>query len=772
MELKNFFVQDDQGNKLPGATCYLYGRGTENLITNVVNATGDIMSNPFLSDEQGLVQFGAANGLYDVRVVSGQRDYRIHLQFNDVNDDLAAARSYATQSETARDAAVLSKGVAASVAQGLATTVSGEHFSVASTDTNEYLILYKNTAGTATEVKRYPSVRAIAGSVKSFVTLESMLADLTAEDKVRGLVTNDSIVENNGWYEKVGASGAGTWVQLGGQPAVVTEANDASEELIGVLADESGVVPLGFDKNGDTHIGGLEFETRNYNDVFPQILHPVTDDNGRVVDGYDPVTGESYAVPMSLRAVKTRLDRLESMAAPSFFDEAYPTATVSNRTVTVGGDLRKEGAAYPLSGSVSVPATASVSVGPITGNLVYNSVMHLTDGQAADGTYRRVKHAFNVKVTRISDSVLLTAGVDYSVSSDGTNSTLTGLLSTAPTVPVSVTYSYFKERYDVVQLNTETLALEVVLGQERSIDAHESFYRARATNGCIALYYTYVFGESLKLIDVSAWLDGYPGRLHAGKFPAIRQHAQRCLSRVLGKLARGTAIKLAGYGDSITAQGNGTFYDYFANGIHRDRSEHYGGLYPYDTRLLAGLYDTGDGEGRVHVKTGINWTVKSFLESRFGATISYENWGIGGTTSAATEYNGLWPARFSPVLASKPDLAIIAFGMNELGSAATYANVRSMAEQLIAGGADVIIVGVPRRNALSENLAGWRYTNRALRRAAIDAGAAYAPIAEVADDAYLGYLGIAPLSLSATNMINHPGYRELDLYGKVVCSLF
>jgi hypothetical protein len=776
LELKNFFVQDDQGNKLPGATCYVYGRGTENLLTNVVSVTGGTLTNPFKSDENGLVQFAAANGLYDVRVVTDTRDFRIHLQFNDVDDDLAAAQGYAHRAEAALDASLLSRGNASSIEDGLAKTVDGEFFSVASDDVNEFVILYKNTAGTAVEVKRYPSAKAIAGSVKSFKTLALMLLDLSADDEVRAMVTNDQILENNGWYEKVGASGAGSWIQLNDQPAVITVANDVSEEMIGALVGVGGKATITFDKKGDVHIGSLEQETRNYHDWFPQIWKPVRDSSFRIVDGYDPVTGESYAVPIALGPIKARLDVLEAVGLPrdiGIYDEAYPKATVTGRVVTIGGELRKEGASFLISGSVTIDATASVAGVAFTGNLPYNAILHLTDGQAADDSYRRVKHAFNTKVTRIADSVLLTLGVDYALSADGTNSTLTGLVSTAVSTPVSVVYDYKKERYDLIQLNTETLALEVIKGVERSLDAHENFYRAKPTNGCIPLYYVYVYGETVTLIDASAWLEGYPGRLHSAGFPAIRQHAQRCLSKVMGKLIRGETIRMAGYGDSITAQGNGTIPDLAtANGPFRDRTEHYGTLYPYDTRVLAGLYDLGDGVGLRHVKTGSLWTLKTYLESRFGVTITYDNWGIGSTTSAATENNGLWPARFNPLLASKPDLAILGFGMNELGSATTYANMRSIAEQLITGGAEIIILGVPRRNYMSENINGWRYTNRMLRRVALDVGAAYVPYADVADDVSIGCLGIAPKTLCSTNMVNHPGYREVELYGKLICSLF
>lgn len=95
MELKNFFAQDDAGNILSAATCYLYVRGTENLVEVLQGANGLALSNPFVSDQQGLVQFAAPNGLYDLRVVKGPRDYRLRMQCNDVTETTAAAENAA-----------------------------------------------------------------------------------------------------------------------------------------------------------------------------------------------------------------------------------------------------------------------------------------------------------------------------------------------------------------------------------------------------------------------------------------------------------------------------------------------------------------------------------------------------------------------------------------------------------------------------------------------------------------------------------------------------
>lgn len=69
----------------------------------------------------------------------------------------AQLQTYVDAAEAARDAAMASGDIYATTAAGLDATTSGQYFSVPSADSAEYLILYKNNAGSALEVKRYPS---------------------------------------------------------------------------------------------------------------------------------------------------------------------------------------------------------------------------------------------------------------------------------------------------------------------------------------------------------------------------------------------------------------------------------------------------------------------------------------------------------------------------------------------------------------------------------------------------------------------------------------
>ena len=161
MELKNFFAQDDQGNKLPGAVCYVYLRGTESPVGGLQKANGVASSNPFTTDSNGLAQFAAPNGLYDVRVVAGVRDYRLPIQFNDITEDLATAQEAARRAEEARDAAHVNAGLKTTIAEGLATTGYGELFCVPSGVGSEYTVLYKNNSGVAQELNRSASGAAV-----------------------------------------------------------------------------------------------------------------------------------------------------------------------------------------------------------------------------------------------------------------------------------------------------------------------------------------------------------------------------------------------------------------------------------------------------------------------------------------------------------------------------------------------------------------------------------------------------------------------------------
>lgn len=128
MELKNYFAQDTQGNVLPGATCNLYLAGTETLAEGLRDANNEPMANPFTAGSNGLIQFAAPNGTYDLTVSYGGSNYTLRVQCNDVSDSIATvqlaaeqagqAAGRAEQAEVTAEGAATRAEAAASLAAG------------------------------------------------------------------------------------------------------------------------------------------------------------------------------------------------------------------------------------------------------------------------------------------------------------------------------------------------------------------------------------------------------------------------------------------------------------------------------------------------------------------------------------------------------------------------------------------------------------------------------------------------------------------------------
>ncbi|MHC6223471.1 SGNH/GDSL hydrolase family protein [Pseudomonas sp. X10] len=276
MELKNFFAQDDEGNLLAEATCYLYQRGTESLATGLVCASGLPLTNPFSSDVAGLIQFAAPNGLYDLRILKGARDYRIRVQCNDVEDTAAAATSAAERAEIARDAAQLSAGIFPSVEAGLAATADGKPFQVLAAADNDYLVLYLNQGGIAVEQTRYPSalaVEAVRGLVQTTPNdmVEASILEICDEESSRLAYLTKQRLETPGF-------------------------NIRSEDATTLISDDEGAAVLYADDQRIL-LGGLE-------------IHPTMQPGIFVVD-------EDNCVLQDLSATAT----VVSDAPPSPFDD-------------------------------------------------------------------------------------------------------------------------------------------------------------------------------------------------------------------------------------------------------------------------------------------------------------------------------------------------------------------------------------------------------------------------------------------------------------------
>lgn len=795
MELKNFFVQDDQGNVMPDATCYLYERGTESLILGLVQPTGAGLMNPFKSGQNGLVQFGAANGLYDLRVISDKRDFRLPIQFNDVSDSLTAAQAAAARAETASDAAQTSAGIYANVAAGLAA--GAKYFSVPSAESTEYLVLYENRAGAAVEIKRFPSVQAVTGLAhgvaqlkETAVTKESFDADhfVDAMYDESGAVALG--IKKDG--DVVAAGVSITDLDLRVAEATLTTTRDsANQGIYAALVDEAGNSPLGFDQEGDTHVGSVEFETRDYTDIVlngRRVLFPIYDESKNLVFGIDRKTGKLIAdlynptLPPTGLYVSPALSKVVGMpklngltidlsavtleqfgVAKSLANVTLDAATIDANKVVSGYSLKYvAGVTHPVQNFFSIDVAAWLG---------YSSV-------AVES------------VVRESDSVTLVRGVDYAYSEHGK---IAGRANIAA-FPVTVKFTGSKERYDAVVYDIATQALAVRKGMERPITAHEDLYRGKPLVGDIHLFNAYVIGGAIReLIPVWNWR-GLRNSLQDGPMNAMLDKGRRCLAKFRTKLLRGDGVVISGYGDSNTGLGGAPYSsaaDYLPNRVGADGSPFGGPFYSSSAPEadFAAAYMAAVGSymvnGSSRYKSGPNWSLIESLIKSYGYTfaadkipaakeIIYLNHGIGGTTSSSANGQGSNPERLAAMINPDgfrtPDLVVVAFGMNDSAAVPYVQNMSAIISSIRDSGADVIVVGPHLTNSTGVRftLTEWRLMHQRLSEVAEFYGAAFVPADLYHGGDFAGYAGISSYSLTRSNWYNHPGPYERRKFGEMI----
>ncbi|CAD5379028.1 hypothetical protein OF001_U40226 [Pseudomonas sp. OF001] len=395
MELKNFFAQDDQGNLLGGATCYLYARGTENLAAGLQAANGTALANPFTADAKGLIQFAAPNGLYDLRVVKGPRDYRVRVQCVDVQESVADAEAAAGRAEVARDAAQLSAGVFADTAAGLAGTASGEYFSVPSASSDEYLALYRNISGLAQDTgKRYPS-EVLVTAVKAkadvmYQAAQSLINDVT-ETLHNGTLSNGYIRFTDGVYAASTAYRTTEYIAINATDEIYVDCWSQSSIGVAIAYYDNANNYLGYELHGTgtgtahpnyklTIPGGAtKVRVSGYN-TYPPVVRRVT---GRELDVYGRTVSDGRYQQLS-KSIDTGRYGIRWQVASSSSDCERLGAAVGMTAQTVIGTGTAGGAnsfdsVYPWS-QIKRCAVSTLASGA-------TRILYETDaGYAADGS--------------------------------------------------------------------------------------------------------------------------------------------------------------------------------------------------------------------------------------------------------------------------------------------------------------------------------------------------------------------------------------------------
>ncbi|MBO1748896.1 SGNH/GDSL hydrolase family protein [Stenotrophomonas indicatrix] len=433
--------------------------------------------------------------------------------------------------------------------------------------------------------------------------------------------------------------------------------------------------------------------------------------------------------------------------------------SASGLSVNVTGSAYGDGGRAVVNSALTATAAASGTETKDDYSLIYDTDTVWT---SISGAWIGRRHISGVSAVRSDNGNPLVLGTDFAYHVNGK---VRGLVNVAP-YNIDVSYSYKRERYDLLQIDPQTQVVSIKSGTERDFDAVE--YVPTPDSGRVVVGYLHVVGSDVTPVNASKFQGCIVRDGTEGDWQQLLYQNRSSLRGFLGKVARGEPVTVASYGDSIVAVQLGT-PSFAANTAARDRPENYLINYPSDTVAALPKFDFGDGAGEVHVKISAVWSLVSAIEAVTAQPVTYLNFGLGGTTSSNTTNNGLWPARLQPVLDSGADLLVLHYGMNELGSATTLANIKSIVAQAKLAGMDVVIMSVPRRNGVDgASLTGWNYTNRALWRAAIESGSAYAPQHWIVQNGDLGGMGAATDSLGAAALFNHPGPAEFKRYGQVL----
>lgn len=376
------------------------------------------------------------------------------------------------------------------------------------------------------------------------------------------------------------------------------------------------------------------------------------------------------------------------------------------------------------------------------------------------------RHISNVSVRRVSNNALLVEGTDYKVLKD------LGMLKsyTATTTPVTVSYSYEKERYDIVSIHPERFTISVTKGTERSRDAVEYQPEVPITN--IEIARVKVVGTAVSEIIPTGERRGFAMVDQEADYNAWVHHNRKCNAKFIGRVQTGSDALVIGYGDSWTGSVGPSFFVTYPSDTLDD----------YTSDQLAALT--------------IPNRIADYVESKYGVNVEYQNLGVGGTTSdtgmdAGGGANGRETTRLANavsvaqagVTAGKAVLVVCSFAMNDRlkgsyandndRSDATIANLKALKEAFEAVGATFMLTGC---GLVHPEVSGtltytepaetsWR-VNRTYQRAAVNTNCAIANLSML--NGYpvtWGSMGIARYDYSLAQGYNHPGIFELKRYG-------
>jgi hypothetical protein len=344
-----------------------------------------------------------------------------------------------------------------------------------------------------------------------------------------------------------------------------------------------------------------------------------------------------------------------------------------------------------------------------------------------------------------------------------------------PLQMADVTYSYKRERYDLIHLGAGG-DIAVTKGQE--VDFAASEFLPAAPSGRFPLFYAYVWNDTVELVDAHSWDVNTPKNpIQKARVASLRARNFALLPNLRAALASGNAV-IAGYGDSITSVGGGwaatggeddtTYLASQAGGAARDTASF---LYWHDPALRAKYPELGSTFPQVGAGQ-VSWGEGKKIAAALGAT--WKNWGIGGTNTgtgntASGAPNGGNPTRLNNFNADTFHAVILDFMMNDFvgfASGGLEQAMTTLVQSIKAAhpNSDIIIrstKGINTENAQGGNDIIWlQRAEEAYRRVAFAEGCAFIPT-QMVTHGDPGFLKISRQHYSGGNRYNHQTPYEL-----------
>jgi hypothetical protein len=484
------------------------------------------------------------------------------------------------------------------------------------------------------------------------------------------------------------------------------------------------------------------------------------------------LTVQDFMLDQRLAALPQEAAPVESVTgALTVVGAQVETKEFSNFTPTIQAFTVNKlgGAVRTLEQTVTLSAPEAVAVANHAFTLISAPA-----GGAIPGARLPHQYSANRVVTRVSDGLVLTEGVDYAVKPN--TCYIYGLKSIADT-PCTITYTGYLHRYDLVSLDLATGGLVVTAGTGRAIDPEE--YKPVLPVGHVKLNEVYVYPAGVDVLQ--SWrYRGLRDQLGGQAVDDWLSYCRSKLPKTLAKLRRGQPIRVIGYGSSSVDMGGGALYPLEAN-TNRDLASFFDRI-PVDTRAKYPTYSNSDPDfawssQSSHIKYGFVWQLIGAMRERWGAQVEYRNWGVGGTTSENSSVNGVpngaHPTRLNAMLADQGDLMVLAFA-NGLSADWWYSSHRTIIEAFQAQGGEVIVLTSPRLNFYGEASVGdtaWKKSYDDSVRVALDTGCAYVPTNLIEGPGREGCTGLSQRNMTNANLYNHGGPIQLGNTGKLMAMI-